>query len=104
MFYSDMISLNSERVNPLFQFTYRCACSETLSVLDNSGIGNAGFKLLCGVTHAASARCSKQNDRLSRKIVGFKESIDDRWCDIPPDRETNKDRVVISDVRIGFGK
>ena len=62
------------------------------------GTGAAGLQLLIRLTHAAAARRSKRNDCLASEILALQKAIDDRGCYIPPDWESNVDRIVFSYV------
>ena len=59
-------------------------------------------KFFIGLTHAAAARGGKGNNRFTFQIVAFQKCIDDGGSNIPPDRETDKDGVILVHV-IAFG-
>ena len=47
-----------------------------------------GFQFFDGVAEIAAAAGSKQYDFFTVKIIAFQKSIDNGWCNMPPDRET----------------
>ena len=59
-------------------------------------------KFFIGLTHAAAAGGGKGNNRFTFQIVAFQKCIDDGGSNIPPDRETDKDGVILVHV-IAFG-
>ena len=64
--------------------------------------GAARRKFFIGLTHAAAAGGGKGNNRFTFQIVAFQKCIDDGGSNIPPDRETDKDGVILVHV-IAFG-
>ena len=64
--------------------------------------GAARSKLFIGLAHVAAARCGKGDDCFTLPIIAFQKCIDDRRSNIPPDRESDKDGVILINV-ITFG-
>lgn len=52
-------------------------------------------KSLVRLANVASAGGRKRDDRLAGQVIALKKRIDNRRRDIPPDREADKDCVVI---------
>ena len=60
--------------------------------------GATRHKFFIGLTHAAAARGGKGNNRFTFQIVAFQKCIDDGGSNIPPDREADKDGVILVHV------
>ena len=52
-------------------------------------------KTIVRLADVAPAGGRKRDDRLAGQVIALKECIDNRRHDIPPDREANKDGIVV---------
>lgn len=64
--------------------------------------GAARRKFFVGLAHAAAAGGRKGDNCFTFQIIAFQKCIDDGGSNIPPDREADKDGVILVHV-ITFG-
>ena len=65
---------------------------------DDFHIRRARLQIRYRFSETASARCRKQHDFFPAEIVAFEKGIDDCRRNVPPNRKTDKDDIVIGDV------
>ena len=63
-------------------------------------IGGDFLKIFSSFSKSTAPRCCKKNDFFTRKVIAFKESIDDRGSCVPPYRKAYKNRVIYSNIGI----
>lgn len=68
--------------------------------LRDLGTGCGGLQLCSGVAEVAAAGGSKQNDLFPAEIVGLQKCVDQRRSHIPPNRETQINRIITGNVHV----
>ena len=63
----------------------------------------ARCKFFSGLAHVAAAGGGKGDNRFTFQIIAFQKCIDDGGSNVPPDREADKDSVILVHVITFYG-
>ena len=60
-----------------------------------TGVRDTDLQFISGLAKLASTRSGKEEDFLAGEIIAFQEGVNDGWCNIPPNGETQEDGVIL---------
>lgn len=96
-------SLDVEAFDPGLQGSGTLGSVQKLALDDGAGRSHAALDSPYGLAKAAAAGCGEKDYGFAREIVGFEEGIDDGGSNVPPDRETQENDVVVFHMGIVVG-
>lgn len=92
-----MLRVRGERFYPCRQVSFAGISTEHFAV-QQFCTRAAWRKFFIGLAHAAAAGGGKGDNRFAFQIIAFQKCIDDGRSNIPPDREADKDGVILVHV------